>query len=231
MKRLLFILLMVLAAVPVVMAEDQPPPMGFPKNPDFETVRIGGAYAAIAIEDKYHFDDDTARTDYFTTNPTELIDGRLVVVMGVGEIQKYNLATTTWISISTALRGPQGPAGGTITDRVEVDGTSALSDSDVMQTLVTNYLMAAGGDTTLPAYSGGAKFTVLTESPGQDWSLKPPEGEAFVLDGTALDADDEIDIGQVVGDSADLWRVRTGEASYQWYFFTNSGTHTDGGES
>ena len=115
--------------------------------------------------------------------------------------------------------------------RVEVTATSTLNPGMVMRTIVTNYGMAAGGDTTLPAYVGSTSFQVLTEAATQSWSLKPPTGEAFVLDGTALDANDEIDIGQTVGDCATLLRIRTGASTYQWYFYSIQGTHSDGGQS
>lgn len=114
---------------------------------------------------------------------------------------------------------------------VNVTGTSSLSDANVIGTVVSNYGMGSGGDTTLPAYSGNIKFTILVEAATQAWSLKPPSGEIFVLDGAALDANDEIDIGQTVGNSAVLIRLRTGASSYQWYFYSVQGSHTDGGAS
>ena len=115
--------------------------------------------------------------------------------------------------------------------RVEVTTTSTLTDQQVRNTIITNYGMATGGDTTLPAYSGSITCTIITEAASKSWSFKPPSGEAFVLDGTALDADDEVDVGQVVGDMAQLVRIRTGESSYKWHYLTSVGTHSDGGAS
>lgn len=119
--------------------------------------------------------------------------------------------------------------GGTL--RVEVTTTGSLSDAQVRSTFVTNYAMSGATDTTLPAYVGSTMCTVLVEAAGQDWSLKPPSGEAFILDGVTLDADNEIDVGDVVGDMLNLIRIRTGASTYQWYTWTVSGTHTDGGAS
>ena len=119
--------------------------------------------------------------------------------------------------------------GGTVTggtSRVEVTSTGSLSDAQVRGTFVTNYGMSVATDTTLPAYSGSTMCTVLVEAGSQTWSFKPPSGEAFVLDGTPLNADYEIDIGDTVGDMLTLVRIRTGASSYQWYAWTASGTHT-----
>ena len=124
--------------------------------------------------------------------------------------------------------------GGTVTGgtaRVEVIGSSTLTDAQVRNTIVSNYGMAAGGDTTLPAYAGSTMFTIVTEAASQAWSLKPPSGELFTLDGTALDANDEIDVGQVAGNKLTFVRIRTGAATYRWDAHTITGTHTDGGAS
>ena len=120
------------------------------------------------------------------------------------------------------------------TVRVEVTGTSTLTEAQCKRTLVTNYGMASNGDTTLPAISSSTDFTVMVEAASQAWSLKPPSGEAFVLNGVALDADDEIDVGNAAGaagDSGHLIRIRTGASTYKWYFYSVYGAHTDGGAS
>jgi len=115
--------------------------------------------------------------------------------------------------------------------KVEVTGSSALSNQQCLGTLITNYGMASGGDTTIYAVAASTICTVLTEAASQAWSLKPPTGEAFVLDGTALDANDEIDVGQAVGDYLTLMRVRTGASAWQWRALSGIGAHTDGGAS
>ena len=138
-------------------------------------------------------------------------------------IRGSSLITTGDATIGGAL------AGGTA--RVEVTSSSTLTDAQVRNTIVSNYGMAAGGDTTLPAYAGSTMFTIVTEAASQAWSLKPPFGELFTLDGTALDANGEIDVGQVVGNKLTLVRIRTGAATYRWDAHTITGTHTDGGAS
>jgi len=115
--------------------------------------------------------------------------------------------------------------------RVEVTASSTLTTNQVRRSMVTNYGMASNGDTTLPAPSAGSSFNIVTEAASQAWSFKPPSGEAFVLDGTALDANDEIDIGQTVGNCGVMLRIRTGASTYQWYFYSVAGSHTDGGAS
>jgi len=115
--------------------------------------------------------------------------------------------------------------------RVEVTGTSTLTDAQVRGTLISNYGMGSDGDTTLPAYSGSTVCTVMCEAASQSWSIKPPSGEAFTLDGTALDADDEIDVGQTAGDCLTLCRIRTGASTYAWHAYSVQGTHSDGGAS
>jgi len=117
------------------------------------------------------------------------------------------------------------------TTRVEVTGTSTLTEQQIKGTYITNYGMSSGGDTTLPAYAGTAKAQIKTEAASQSWSLKPPSGEAFLLDGTALDADDEIDCGEVAGDFAIIERVRTGASTYQWQLWSGNGLYADGGAS
>ena len=112
-----------------------------------------------------------------------------------------------------------------------VSGSSVLQRNHVRNSIVTNYGMSAGGDTTVPAVGFNTKVSFIVEAASQSWSLKPPSGEAFVLDGTALDADDEIDMGQTAGDCLILMRIRTGETSWQWFAYTVSGTHSDGGAS
>ena len=111
---------------------------------------------------------------------------------------------------------------------VEVTATGSLTAAQVNGTLVTNYGMASNGDTTLPAVSSRTRFSIVTEAASQAWSLKPPSGELFILDGTALDANDEIDIGNVAGDHGILIRIRTGAATYRWCFYSIEGTHADG---
>jgi hypothetical protein len=135
----------------------------FPGSVSADAVYVGGAHAAIAIEDKYHFDDDAARTAYFVANPTELIDGRCVVIMGVGEIQRYDLDTTSWVSISTALRGPTGADGAdgadgepyTISPDVAITNHADVATVGTIAWAVTNYEKVLLGPGTYPVASGG----------------------------------------------------------------------------
>ena len=118
-----------------------------------------------------------------------------------------------------------------LANKTEVTATSTLTASSLIMGLITNYGMAAGGDTTLPAVSGFARATVMVEATAQAWSMKPPVGEAFVLDGLLLGVNDEIDIGQTIGNSCVVLRVRTGTSTYQWYVYTVDGVHANGGQS
>ena len=114
--------------------------------------------------------------------------------------------------------------------QLSITKTSNLPVDRADWTLVGNYGMAAGGNTTLPSINRRVTFTIMVEVAAQAWNLRSPAGEVFVLNGTALHADDVITLGQTVGDSAILTRFRTGANTYRWHFKSMIGTHTDGGQ-
>ena len=174
---------------------------------------------AAALRADWKYNSHTGKLDYYEAPADAVSD------------TAYD--ATTWDNVTTIA-----PSKNAVRDKleagptsVEVTGTGPLTDAQVRRTIVSNYGMSAGGDTTLPAYAGRTIFTIVVEAASQAWSLKPPTGEALILDGLALDANDEIDIGQNVGDSATLIRVRTGASTYQWRFEAIRGTHSDGGQS
>ena len=120
-----------------------------------------------------------------------------------------------------------------ILKRVEITSTSELSNADVINSFITNYGMGSATETTLPAYSGAAIFTIMVETAGQNWDLYAPYGESLFFDGTEITpplvegfASGYINIGQNVGDSLICYRRRIGSASYVWDCRTISGTHT-----
>ena len=62
---------------------------------------------AWAVPEKYFFDDDTERDDYFTAHPEELVDG--VKVSVDSELQQYN--DGSWESMATYIQGEPGADG------------------------------------------------------------------------------------------------------------------------
>lgn len=76
-----------------------------------QKLNINGQEVMVSIASDYVFADTTARDSYFTSNPTELTDGRRVLITGTGDLQEYDLDTTTWITISAIARGPAGADG------------------------------------------------------------------------------------------------------------------------
>jgi hypothetical protein len=149
------------------------------------------------------------------------------------------LTTTKGLSVgSLTSSGPVSGTTGTFSGavsgglaRVEVTATGALTAQQCRGTILTNYGMSNPTDTTLYALTESAMMTVSIEEAAQTWSLKPPSGEAFKLDKTDLDADDEIDCAQAVGDFLTLKRIRTGAATWQWCAYSGPGAWTDGGGS
>ena len=69
-----------------------------------------GGSGAINIPDDYFFDDTTARDAYFTSNPTELVEG-VQVVIGTSSLQLQEYDGSAWIDITPVVRGPAGADG------------------------------------------------------------------------------------------------------------------------
>ena len=108
---------------------------------------------------------------------------------------------------------------------VAVTGTSTLTDEQCHQTMVTNYGMSTSGNTTLPATTYRTRFSLFVEEAAKDWKLVPPTDEAFLMNGVALTVNQQIQIGDSLGDCASLIRLRTGASTYQWAFYTGVGMH------
>ena len=71
--------------------------------------RSSGGSGAINVPDDYFFADATSRDTYFTSNPTELIEGLFVVTNGT--LQKY--VSGSWVDYTAIIRGPAGATGAT----------------------------------------------------------------------------------------------------------------------
>lgn len=82
-----------------------------------------GTGGAVSVSNNHIFTSTTlalaitARDSYFTTNPTELVNDVFAICQtsdGVTvRLYKYNLSTTTWQDVSTAIRGEKGETGAT----------------------------------------------------------------------------------------------------------------------
>ena len=110
---------------------------------------------------------------------------------------------------------------------VVITASSTLTAAQVYGTKVVNFGMDTTlGEivTTLPALSARTDFTIWVETGTQDWEFEPPTGEAFILDGVALTANQHLVIGDTVRDTLTVHRARTA-TGYEWAFLTAVGIH------
>lgn len=190
-----------------------------------ESIRIDNDVADVTI------DGLTVIPDTTTNEPESLI--------------RYNGSADTTIKVSGSISCPGAKETPIIRDTntgvseleftsvgeqdVVVTTASNLTNTQVIGTTLTNFGMSAITETELHPYNGRTSMLLVVETAGQTWRLEPPAGEAFLLDGTLLDANDEILCGNVAGDSASLVRYKTGASTYRWALYTIQGTFTDVG--
>jgi len=67
----------------------------------------GGGGGSLTVPDNYFFSSDVERDAFFTSNPTDLVEGVYCVVNGV--LQQYQRGT--WVDVTAILQGPPGPPG------------------------------------------------------------------------------------------------------------------------
>lgn len=77
------------------------------------SLTLNGQEVMVTVNTSYVFADTAARDSYFSSNPTELTDGRRCMITGDGVLQEYDLGTTTWSNISAIAQGPTGETGAT----------------------------------------------------------------------------------------------------------------------
>ncbi|BBO84465.1 hypothetical protein DSCO28_50310 [Desulfosarcina ovata subsp. sediminis] len=126
---------------------------------------IGGANALTWVPDDYDFDDDTARDAYFTSNPTELVDGVKIHLKSTGFMQYYDLDTTSWITMTALTKGPTGPAG-----EDGQDGQDGIASAWVSDRYYTAYDSIVGHSGVLYTCTQGHLSSSATEpGVGASW--------------------------------------------------------------
>lgn len=148
-KSLLAILVLLFCGA--AYAGDKSPPMspllpdgsgGYTLNGD---IAINGVNVLTMVVDDYDFADATARDSYFTSNPSELVDGVQCHLQSTGYIQEYDLSGTSWVNLTALTKGPQGDAGAGSGDLLS---TNNLSDVDNAATAYGNIKQSASTTAT-----------------------------------------------------------------------------------
>lgn len=141
MKKILLIVLALVLAwechVTLLHAKSEIPPWRPGPTKNLVIYTINGLTPAYSIPDTYVFADTTARDSYFTSNPSELVAGRFVVITGTSTLQRYNGAT--WDDYSTLIQGPTGATGTNGSDGSDgVSAPWATSTGYVLYDIVAN---------------------------------------------------------------------------------------------
>lgn len=114
---------------------------------------------------------------------------------------------------------------------VECSVTGPLSAGDLINKKITNRGQVGSVTTTLPTFTDNMYFTIIVLATGNSWYLKPQVGDIIILDGTALDAGDQILIsGASLYDQLTCYTIQTGASTYKLMAEIVRGTSfSDGG--
>ena len=127
-----------------------------------------------------------------------------------------------------ALALPPAPTNWGGDDRLELSASGSIS---TIQAFANKYITNQGAsgevDLVLPAVSWGVTLYFIVEET-QVIEVNPPSGELFILDTTALDADDVIDSDNVVGSMLMVTRIKNAAGAWQWLAMNIIGSWTDG---
>ena len=126
---------------------------------------------------------------------------------------------------------PPMPMGWGGDDRIEFTADGTLSSIDVFANLfITNQGASGEVDIVLPAVSWPVtRYFIVEET--QVIEVNPPSGELFILDTTALHANDCIDSDNVVGSMLMVTRIKNASGAWQWLAKAIIGTWSDTGAS
>ena len=114
--------------------------------------------------------------------------------------------------------------------RVEKTTDAELTAAEGAGTFVTNQGSSGEVDLTLYAVSAGATVTFIVEET-QNIEINPPSGEAFDLDGVALNADDCVDSDSIVGSKIVATRMKNSAGTWIWSLDSVRGNWVDTGAS
>lgn len=125
----------------------------------------------------------------------------------------------------------------TITIAVEDNNTEPAGSGDITITLaqckrgvLTDKNLSGNADFVLDDEAVYMSLKILIVVGTHTISVVPPAGEKIWMDGTALDANDEIDLSNAEGDKFIVTRRYSGaDAAFVWDLDTARGTASDGG--
>lgn len=115
-------------------------------------------------------------------------------------------------------------------DPADSGGELTITEAQAKGGWVTDGDLTAATDAQLPDLQYYVGFSVYIENGTYAISLVAPSGEKMRMDGTLLDANDEIDLSDDEGDLFILRRVYSdSETEWVWNVYPITGTVTDGG--
>jgi len=113
---------------------------------------------------------------------------------------------------------------------VEITTDTTLTENQCLSTYITNQGASGEVDITLDdlSYRVAVMFIVEEE---QVIEINPPSGEAFDLNGTALDANDCVDSDTTVGSKIMAVRMKNASGTWVWSLDSIRGAWVDTGAS